>query len=153
MDVYYYNRNRKIKIEEDLGVKYLDFDILLKTTDFVVTMTPLNKETYHMMGEREFSLMREDGIFINASRGKVVNEDALIKALKNKQILAAGLDVFENEPLPSDSPLLNMSNAITLPHIGSTTQRAREKMAMVAAKNLVQALNGEIPDNIVPEFR
>ncbi|HZK00997.1 MAG TPA: D-glycerate dehydrogenase [Tissierellaceae bacterium] len=152
MDVNYYNRNRNIRVEEDLGIKYLSFDSLLRSSDFVVTMTPLNKETYHMMDEREFSLMKEDGIFINASRGKVVNEEALIKALKNKQILAAGLDVFENEPLPLDSPLLSMSNVITLPHIGSTTKRAREKMAMLAAKNLVQALNGEIPDNLVPEF-
>ncbi|MDR7871551.1 MAG: D-glycerate dehydrogenase [Tissierellaceae bacterium] len=153
MDVYYYNRSRKFNVEESLGVKYIDFDSLLKISDFIVTMTPLNEETFHLFDEREFSLMKKDGIFINASRGKVVNESALIKALENKEILAAGLDVFEHEPLSEDSPLLNMSNVITLPHVGPSTQRTRDRMAMVAAKNMIQALMGEIPDNIVPEFK
>lgn len=153
MDVYYYNRNRKIEVEERLEVNYLDLESLLKISDFVVTMTPLTNETFHMFDEREFSLMKKDAIFINASRGKVVNEEALIKALENKTILGAGLDVFEKEPLGEENPLLKMPNVITLPHIGSSTQRTRDRMAMVAAKNLVQALKGEAPDNIVPELR
>jgi len=153
MNVCYHNRTRKTDVEENLGIKYLELEKLLKTSDFVVVMTPLTKETYHLMDEKEFSLMKKDAIFINTSRGKVVNEEALIKALLEKEILGAGLDVYEHEPLTKDSPLLNMPNVITLPHIGSSTKRTRDKMAMAAAKNLVQALNGEIPNNIVPELR
>lgn len=153
MNVIYHNRTRKFDVEENLGVKYLEMDSLLKTSDFTVVMTPLTKETYHLMDKKEFSLMKKDAIFINASRGKVVNEEALINALMEKEILGAGLDVYEHEPLAKDSPLLSMPNVITLPHIGSSTQSTRDKMAMAAAKNLVQALNGEIPDNIVPELR
>ena len=97
--------------------------------------------------------MEEDSIFINASRGKVVDQEALIKALENRKIQAAGLDVYEREPIPKDSPLLKLDNVITLPHIGAATQRTRDRMFMVAAKNLVQALKGEVPDNLVPEFR
>ncbi|NLN14499.1 MAG: D-glycerate dehydrogenase [Tissierellia bacterium] len=153
MEVYYHNRNRRLELEESLGVVYKDMDELLKTSDFVVVMTPLNESTYHLIGEREFSLMKEDSIFINASRGKVVDQEALIKALENRKIQAAGLDVYEREPIPKDSPLLKLDNVITLPHIGAATQRTRDRMFMVAAKNLVQALKGEVPDNLVPEFR
>ena len=153
MDVCYYSRSRKIDVEERLGINYLDFDSVLRKSDYIVAMTPLNNETYHLIDEREFSLMKKDAIFINASRGKIVNEEALIKALKNKEILGAGLDVYEHEPLSKDSPLLNMPNVITLPHTGASTQKTRDRMAMVAAKNLVQALNGEIPDNIAPELK
>ena len=153
MEVYYHNRNRRLELEESLGVVYKDMDELLKTSDFVVVMTPLNESTYHLIGEREFSLMKEDSIFINASRGKVVDQEALIKALENRKIQAAGLDVYEREPIPKDSPFLKLDNVITLPHIGAATQRTRDRMFMVAAKNLVQALKGEVPDNLVPEFR
>ena len=152
MDIYYYNRNRKVDVEESLGANYLDFDTLLKTCDFILAMTPLTEETYHLIDAREFSLMRKDAICINASRGKVVNQEAMIKAIENKEILGAGLDVFEKEPIEKDSPLLSIPNVVLLPHIGSATEKTRNNMAMVGAKNLVQALNGEIPDNIVPEL-
>jgi gluconate 2-dehydrogenase len=152
MDVYYYNRNRKMDVEKSLGVTYLDFSTLLNTCDFIVLMTPLTEETYHLIDEEEFNQMNEKAIFINASRGQTVNEKALVDALKNKRILAAGLDVYEDEPISDYNPLLNISNVITLPHIGSSTEKTRAKMAMVAAKNLVQALYGDKPDNIIPEL-
>lgn len=153
MEVSYYNRSRKYEVEKNLGIDYMELDTLLKTSNFVVLMTPLTEDTYHLMDVREFQLMKKNAIFINASRGGTVNELALIKALIEKEIRGAGLDVYEVEPINFDNPLLKMQNVITLPHIGSSTEKTRFKMAMVAAKNLVMALQGETPSNVVSELR
>lgn len=153
MNVLYYNRTRKTEAEEKLGVKYADLNTLLSQSDFVLVMTALTDETYHMIDEEQFYLMKKDSIFINASRGATVNEKALIKALKDKKILGAGLDVFEDEPVDKDNPLLKINNVVLLPHIGSATKKTRSDMAMLAAKNLVKALYGEVPPNIVPELK
>lgn len=152
MDVYYYNRSRKKDIEKSLGVKYLEFSLLLERCDYVVLMTPLTKETYHMFGEKEFSLMKKDGILINASRGQTVDEKALIKALNNNEILGAGLDVYQLEPVDENNPLLKMENVITLPHIGSSVRETRDAMAMKAAENLVDLLYKGKCLNIVSEL-
>ncbi|MHC6181509.1 2-hydroxyacid dehydrogenase [Clostridium sp. JNZ X4-2] len=153
MDVLYYNKNRRVNIEKELGVKYENFDDLLKKSDFISIMVPYNKHTWHMIDYREFDMMKKSAIFINTSRGQVVNEKALIDALNNKKILAAALDVYETEPINPDNPLLKMSNAITVPHIGSATAKTRFNMAMLAAENLVKAVRGEVPPNIVPELK
>jgi len=153
MEVLYYNRNRKLEAERSLGVKYCEFESLLRQSDFVLLMTPLSNDTYHLMDFREFDLMKRDSVFINASRGQTVNEKALIDALENRKIRGAGLDVYEMEPVASDNPLLKMSNVVALPHIGSATEKTRFDMAMLAATNLVKALSGEIPPNIVPELK
>lgn len=153
MDVLYYNRTRKYNVEENLGVKYAEFDEVLSNSDFILIMTPLNDETYHLIDEPQFNLMKNDAIFINASRGATVNEKALIKALTDGQILAAGLDVYEQEPVDKDNPLLNLSNVVLLPHIGSATEKTRSDMAMLAAENMVKVLLGEMPPNIVPELK
>lgn len=153
MDVLYNNRSRKYDVEESLGVQYSDFDELLKKSDFVLVMTPLNDETYHLIDEEQFNLMKNDAIFINASRGATVNEKALIKALEEGEILGAGLDVFEKEPVDIDNPLLKLPNAVLMPHVGSATEKTRNEMAMLAAQNMVKALSGEIPPNIVPELK
>jgi len=152
MEVLYYNRNRKYEVEESLGVNYCEFNDLLKQSDFVVIMTPLNNATYHLIDFKEFDLMKKSAIFINASRGQTVNEKALIEALNNKKILGAGLDVFDTEPVHKDNPLLKMSNVVTIPHIGSATYKTRFDMAMLAATNLVKVLSGEKAPNIVPEL-
>ena len=152
MEVCYYNRTRKQKIEEKLGIEYSDLKLLLSKSDFILLMTPLSEETFHLIDFEEFKAMKKTAIFINASRGQTVNEEALIYALQNRQILGAGLDVFETEPVNSDNPLLKMQNVITVPHIGSSTEKTRHDMAMLAAKNLIEALNGEIPISIVPEL-
>ncbi|MBU5677279.1 D-glycerate dehydrogenase [Alkaliphilus sp. MSJ-5] len=152
MEILYYNRNRKYEIEESLGVKYCDFEELLKQSDFIVLMTPLNNNTYHLIGSKEFDLMKREAIFINASRGQTVNEKALIEALENKKIFGAGLDVYDKEPIEPDNPLLKMSNVVTVPHIGSATEKTRSEMAMLAATNLVKALSGEKAPNVVPEL-
>lgn len=145
MEVIYHNRNQKPHIENELGITYCDFDSLLKQSDFVVLMTPLTDETFQLIGEREFKLMKDSAVFINVSRGQTVDEKALIKALQNKEIYGAGLDVFEQEPIEKDNPLLEMDNVVTVPHIGSATKQTRDAMAMRAAKNLVHALTNEGP--------
>ncbi|GIN20894.1 MAG TPA: D-glycerate dehydrogenase [Bacillus bacterium] len=149
MDVLYYNRNRKPEAEEELGVKYSDLEPLLKQSDFVLLMTPLTPETQGMIGEKEFKLMKKSAIFINVSRGQTIDEQALIQALENKEIHAAALDVFAQEPVNKDNPLLKMPNVVTTPHIGSASRKTTDAMAMKAAKNMVAALTGEEPENRV----
>ncbi|GIN63355.1 putative 2-ketogluconate reductase [Robertmurraya siralis] len=153
MNVLYTNRTRKPDLEERYGIKYCETEFLLKNSDFVLVMLPLTDSTYQLIGEKEFSLMRSTAFFINCSRGKVVDEKALIKALQNGIIRGAGLDVFEEEPVEKDNPLLKMDNVVTLPHIGSATAKARFDMAMKAAENLVAGVTGKVPENIVPELK
>ncbi|QAA30534.1 2-hydroxyacid dehydrogenase [Clostridium manihotivorum] len=153
MKVLYYNRSRKPEVEKKLGVKYCSMEEVLKASDFIVIMTPLTEETHHLIDEAEFNIMKPNAIFINASRGKTVNEKALIEALQSKKIKAAGLDVFDVEPVQADNPLLKMDNVVTLPHIGSANDDTRFAMAKLAAENLVKALNGENAPNIVPELK
>lgn len=153
MNVLYYNRTRKTDAEEIYGVKYADLNTLLAKSDFVLIMTSLTDETYHMIDEEQFNLMKRDAILINASRGATVNEKALIKALQEKKILGAALDVYEQEPVDKSNPLLRMDNVVLLPHVGSATKKTRRDMAMLAATNLVKALYGEVPPNIVPELK
>lgn len=149
MNVLYYNRRRKEEAEQKFDATYCDLNTLLAQSDFIVLLTPLTEETYHLIGEKEFSLMKETAIFINASRGKTVDEAALIEALQQKKIFAAGIDTFTQEPIQKDNPLLSLTNVVTLPHIGSATLKTRHEMAMTAAKNLVAGLAGNTPPNIV----
>ncbi|MGM0396041.1 MAG: 2-hydroxyacid dehydrogenase [Bacillota bacterium] len=153
MDIIYYNRSRKPHVEERLGARYMEMDQVLQKADFLVVMTPLNDETYHLIGERELSLMKEDAFLINASRGPVVDEKALIKALQEGEIAGAGLDVYEKEPVDTDNPLLKMKNVVTLPHIGSATRKTRDEMGVVAARTLVEVLLEGGSEYIVPELR
>lgn len=149
MNVLYYNRSRKLAEEEELGIKYSAFDYLLKESDYVVIMTPYTPETKDLLTAEHFQMMKKNAILINTARGGIVNESDLYEALKNGDIWAAGLDVFEQEPVPADHPLLTLPNVVTLPHIGSASIATRIKMAFVAAENLLQALEGEKPENLV----
>ncbi|MFT9848357.1 2-hydroxyacid dehydrogenase [Aneurinibacillus sp. REN35] len=152
MEVLYHNRSRKVEVEEKLGVQYRLLENLLQESDFVVLMIPLTDESIHFMGREQFMLMKDSAVFINASRGKTVDETALIEALQSNQIRAAGLDVFYEEPTSPDNPLLAMSNVVALPHIGSATRKTRFDMALLAAKNLVAALKGEESPNLIKEL-
>ncbi|MGO4184091.1 2-hydroxyacid dehydrogenase [Paenibacillus sp. TAF43_2] len=152
MDVVYYNRSRKLEAEEKLGVRYFELNDLLAYSDFVLLLAPLTPETVKLIGATEFKLMKPSAIFINISRGQTVDEQALIEALKQGTISAAGLDVFEKEPIEADHPFLTMANVLTLPHIGSATSDTRFDMAMLAAQNLVNALTGQVPPNVVDEL-
>jgi glyoxylate/hydroxypyruvate/2-ketogluconate reductase len=149
MEILYHNRSRNEEAEQKYGATYCSMEDLLKQSDFVCLMTPMTPQTEKMMGKREFELMKETAIFINGSRGKTVDEDALIHALQTDEILAAGLDVFVEEPVKLDNPLLSMKNAVTLPHIGSATYETRLKMEILAATNLVAGLQGEIPATLI----
>ncbi len=153
MDVKYFNRNRKREVEESMGIGYLKMEDLLKTSDFIVISTPLTDETYHLIGQEEFSLMKEDAIFINTSRGPVVDEKALIKALENKEIAGAGLDVFEKEPLEKDNPLLLMDNVVLTPHLAGGTKKTMDALAWNAARSMVESLQGKRVDSIIPEMK
>lgn len=153
MEVCYYNRSRKPDVEANLGIAYSSLEDLLQTADFVLLMIPLTEETVHFIGKEQFALMKPSAIFINVSRGKTVDEAALIEALQEKRIWGAGLDVFYEEPTPRDNPLLQMPNVVTLPHIGSATKQTRFKMAVLAAENLVAGLQGKEPPNLVPELK
>ncbi|WP_047154039.1 2-hydroxyacid dehydrogenase [Aneurinibacillus tyrosinisolvens] len=142
MNILYHNRSRKPDIEKSLNAEYCSLDSLLERSDFVVLLAPSTPETYRMMGEREFKLMKSSAVFINASRGKNVDEQALYEALQDGEIWAAGLDVFDEEPVSLDNPLLSLSNVTALPHIGSASIKTRTKMAVVAAQNLLAGLAG-----------
>jgi len=153
MDVAYYNRSRKQAVEDKLGVQYAELDELLETSDFIVMLTPLTPSTAGMIGREQFARMKRSAIFINASRGQTIDEDALIEALQNGTILAAGLDVYNVEPVDPSHPFLSMPNVLTLPHLGSATTQTRFDMAMLAARNLVAALTGEGEAYVVEELR
>jgi gluconate 2-dehydrogenase len=153
MDVIYYNRSRKEIVEKELGITYKPMDELLAEADFLVTLTPLTAETTHLIGEREFGLMKEGSFIINASRGPVIDEEALIKALQSGKLAGAGLDVFEKEPLPKDSPLLSMKNVVTTPHIAAGTHQTMANLAWTAAKSMVEVLETGTSKNIVPEMK
>lgn len=153
MDVLYYNRSRKPNVEEQLGVRYAELQDLLSSSDFVVLLAPLTKETKGMLGKNEFQLMKPSSIFINVSRGQLIDEGALVEALREGTISAAGLDVYEQEPIDANHPFLQMPNVLTLPHIGSATSKTRLEMAMLAAKNIVSALTDQTPANMIDEFR
>lgn len=143
MKILYNNTRPNPEAERELAATFVGKDELLAQSDFVCLMLPLTPETERMFGAREFGLMKRSAIFINASRGRIVDEAALVRALQDKTIHAAGLDVFEVEPLPADSPLLKLSNVVALPHIGSATHETRLAMAELAVANLVAGLRGE----------
>ncbi|MFD2637754.1 2-hydroxyacid dehydrogenase [Piscibacillus salipiscarius] len=145
MNILYHNRSRKREAEQELGVQYAEFDDLIKQSDFVVCMTPLTDETKNMFNDDVFKKMKDAAIFINSSRGGVVVEEDLYQALINGDIKAAGLDVFKDEPISSDHPLLELSQVVALPHIGSASVDTRMKMIELAVDNISRVLNGEEP--------
>ncbi|MGG7651202.1 NAD(P)-dependent oxidoreductase [Pseudomonas sp. ES4] len=149
MPVIYHSHSPKPAVEQRFNAQYRSLPELLQQADFVCLTLPLTAETEGLIGAEQFALMRPETIFINISRGKVVDESALIRALREGQIRAAGLDVFEREPLNADSPLLQLNNVVATPHIGSATHETREAMATCAVDNLLAALAGERPKNLV----
>jgi glyoxylate reductase len=143
-----YDPFMKQVIEQTRGVEYRELGDLLKESDFVTLHCPLTKETHHLIGKGELDLMKLTAILINTSRGPVVDEKALVSALKKGKIAGAGLDVYEKEPKLSPG-LSKLENVVLLPHIGSLTKDTREQMAVVAAKNAIAMLRGKRPPNIV----
>ena len=148
MRILYYSRKRNEKLEEECNAKYVDLETLLKEADFVSLHTPLTEETYHMIGEKGLKMMKPTAYLINTARGKCVDENALVKALKEGWIKGAALDVFENEPAIHPE-LKKLDNVVLTPHIGSASYETRSKMAVMVAKNVIAALEGKLPPNCV----
>lgn len=149
MPVLYHSHSPKPAVEARFNAQYRSLDALLQEADFVCLTVPLTAETEGLIGAEQFARMRPDTIFINIARGKVVDEQAMIHALQTGQIRAAGLDVFEREPVQADSPLLQLDNVVATPHMGSATHETREAMARCAVENMISALNGERPKDLV----
>lgn len=142
MKILYYSRTQKPGLEKKLDARKVGLKMLLKQSDFVSLHCPLTPDTYHLLGEAELRLMKTSAVLINTARGEVVDEKALARALRKKEIFAAGLDVFEREP-KVEKALLSLPNVILLPHIGSATDETREKMARIAANNIIGILEGK----------
>ncbi len=149
MKIIYYSASRKPEVEAKYAMEYVSLEEALGRCDFLSIHVPLRPETRHSIGARELSIMRETAYLVNTSRGQVVDQAALIEALAQHRIAGAGLDVFEEEPLPQSSPLLGMKNVVLLPHIGSGSRETRTSMAVMAAENIASALKGMRPPNIV----
>jgi glyoxylate reductase len=149
MEVVYTDPKRLTPEEEkQYAAKKVPLNKLLSTSDVVTIHTPLSSETEHLISREKIDLMKKEAVLINAARGPIVDEQALGEALETKRIGGAGLDVYEREP-EIEEKLLGLDNAVLLPHIGSATYETRLKMSMIAARNLVQGLKGEKPDNLV----
>ncbi|WP_296229707.1 2-hydroxyacid dehydrogenase [Pseudomonas sp. UBA4617] len=153
MHVLYHSRRARPEVEALHGARQCSLDALLQQADFVCLSVPLSAGTEGLIGGRELALMKPEAILVNISRGRVVDEAALVEALRERRIRGAGLDVFVQEPLPLDSPLLQLDNVVATPHIGSATEETREAMARCAVDNLLSALAGERPANLVNEVR
>lgn len=136
MTILYHNR-RPSQTEHSVGATYVSsLEDMLPLCDYVILVAPATEETRHMMGEKQFSAMKRSGIFVNISRGSLVDQDALVNAIETKQIAAAGLDVTDPEPLPRDHPLLGYPNVTITPHTGSATLHTRRKMVQLTIDNI-----------------
>ena len=149
MQVIYHNRTRlAADIEQRVRTRYVSKDELLAQSDFIVLQVPYSPQTHHLIGEAELRKMKPTAILINSTRGGVIDDAALTRALKGGTIRAAGLDVFEGEPNLNPG-FLELKNVVLAPHIGSSTEATRRAMAMTAAQNAVAALTGARPPNLL----
>jgi len=149
MKILFYDVIPRPEMEKDFGAKRMELEELLKEADFITIHVPLMKETQHLMNEPRFRAMKKTAYLINNSRGPVVDEKALYKALKEGWIAGAGLDVFEQEPITPDNPILKLDNVVLAPHISSASIETRAKMAEMVADNLVSFIEGKKPPNLV----
>ena len=148
-DVYYWSRTRKQKEEELHGLKWLELNDLLRTCDIISLHIPSTPETRHIIGAEQIEQMKQGAYLINTARGKVIDEEALVKALQSGKIKAAAIDVFENEPLSTDSPLCGMDNVILTPHLGASNLEGMQRMAVQVAEGVLRVIQGLEPDNRV----
>ncbi|MDA4122092.1 MAG: D-glycerate dehydrogenase [Thaumarchaeota archaeon] len=149
MKVIYYDVFRNQELEKKHGIEFKSKEEVLRESDFFSVHVPLLPETRNSIGAKELAMMKRTAFLINTARGGVVDEKALIEALQAGTIAGAGLDVFEKEPIEIDNPLLKMDNVVLAPHLASGSIESRTAMAVLAAKNLVAALQGELPTNLL----
>jgi len=140
-NIIYTSRSRNLTLENEASAERVELDELLRISDIISIHVPLNEETHHLLNKEKLKLLKETAVIVNTSRGEIIDEKELIKLLKKRKIYYAGLDVYENEP-KINSELLKLENVVLLPHIGSATEEARSSMAVLAAKNVIEVLNG-----------
>ena len=143
MRILYHSRHRKPKAESELGVEYASLRGLLEQAHFVTLNVPMTPETRHLIGEEQLAWMRSDGILVNVARGGVVDHAALYRALADRRIAGAAIDVTEPEPLARDHPLLQLNNLVITPHLGSAGSRTRLRMAQMTVDNICAGLQGK----------
>ncbi|MGQ9476997.1 MAG: 2-hydroxyacid dehydrogenase [Candidatus Bipolaricaulia bacterium] len=148
MEILYYDPVRRPELEQELGAEFVGLEELLRRSDFVSLHLPLMPQTRHLLGKRELELMKPTAFLINVARGPIVDEAALVEALKAGRLAGAGLDVFEHEP-EVHPELLELANVVLTPHIGSAGRETRVKMAIMAVENVFAALSGRRPPNLV----
>ena len=148
-DVVYWSRTRKPDVEKEVGIRWMGLNELLGASDVVSLHVPGTPETHRLIGEREIGLMKDGVILVNMARGRVVDEAAMIEALESGKIKAAALDVFEEEPIGADNPLLGMDNVILTPHLGACNLEGMIRMALQVADGVLKTIKGEKPDNPV----
>jgi len=149
MRVLYASRTRKPALEARHGYRWASFEELLAQSDFISIHTPLTAETRHMFGAPQFALMKREAMLINTSRGGVIDQDALVVALRAGELAGAALDVTDPEPLPLGHPLFRLPNVVITPHIASASLATRSRMAEMAAANVIAVLEGRDPYNPV----
>jgi glyoxylate reductase len=143
MNVIYHSRSRlDRKMERILGAKYVSFDRLVSDSDVLSIHVPYGRQTHQIINMGVFKKMKRTSFLVNTARGKIINEKDLVVALKSKLIAGSALDVYESEPIGADHPLTSMQNVVLAPHIGSSTDETRKKMAHIAVRNLVLGLEG-----------
>jgi glyoxylate reductase len=145
MTVRYYDPIRRPDLEASLEIEYRTMDDVLRSSDFISVHVPLTAETRHLIGAEQFRMMKPSAVFINAARGPIVDQAALAEALRSRTIYAAGIDVFEQEPVSPEDPLLGLDNVVLAPHIASASIPTRTRMATLAAENIVAVLQGRRP--------
>ena len=138
-----YHQEQNNPLDKEIGAKFVSLDQLYSQSDFVIATVALTPQTKEMFNKDAFTKMKKSAIFVNTSRGGVVQQDDLYEALKSGEIRAAGLDVTVPEPLPTDHPLLSLKNCVVLPHIGSATDDTRSAMSELTARNILAVLNGQ----------
>lgn len=152
MRTLYHQRNRLPEKEENqLDVEYVTFDKILRESDFLTLHVPLTEETEYMISNDEIALMKKTAYLIHTARGKVIDDYALVAALKEGRIAGAALDVYEDEPEITEG-MTELSNLMMLPHIGSASFETRDKMALLVADNIIDALEGKTPRSLVPGY-
>jgi len=152
MRLIYHDVVHNLKAEKELNAEFKSLDEVMKESDFISIHVALTPETKGLIGQEQLRTMKKTAYIINTSRGTVIDQKALVKVLSEEAIAGAGLDVFEKEPVPLDDPILKLQNVVLAPHIGSSTEQAREAMAICNAESIAAVMRGEIPPpNVVPE--
>ena len=142
----YNSRTRKPDLEEEIGVEYATLDSLIERSDIISLSLPYTRETHHLIDAKRIAAMKDGVYIVNTARGRIIDQTALVEALRSGKVAAAGLDVFEEEPLDPGSPLASMDNVVLTPHLAASSEEAMERMAVQVAEGVLRVLNGEAPD-------